>query len=211
MFTTALHWSIFRARLIQSILHHPVSLTDLLMELSASWEATNCAATQELPSVLWNPKVHYRLHKSPSPVPILSRIDPISTIPSYLSKIHFNIVHPPTSWSSHWSLSFWLSHQNFVYIPILLHACYMPCSLVTLKSSLNKSHVAQGVQWLRYRVLDRDPEVWFPVGARDFALLHSIQSRSGAHLNGYGGPLPWGVRRTGPGDHHSFPSLWCGA
>jgi hypothetical protein len=27
----------------------------------------------------------------------LSQIDPIHTIPSYLSKIHFNIVHPPTS------------------------------------------------------------------------------------------------------------------
>jgi hypothetical protein len=27
------------------------------------------------------------------------------------SKIHFNIVHPPTSWCSQWSLYFWLSHQ----------------------------------------------------------------------------------------------------
>jgi hypothetical protein len=34
---------------------------------------------------------------SPPPVPILSQIDPIPTIPSYLSKIHFNIVHPSTS------------------------------------------------------------------------------------------------------------------
>jgi hypothetical protein len=36
--------------------------TYLLMELSPSWEATNCAATQELPSILWNPKVHHRVH-----------------------------------------------------------------------------------------------------------------------------------------------------
>jgi hypothetical protein len=74
-------------------------LTYLLMELGPSWEAANCAATQELPSALWNPKVHYRLHKSPPLDPILSQIDLIPTIPSYLSKIHFNIVHPPTSWS----------------------------------------------------------------------------------------------------------------
>jgi hypothetical protein len=67
------------------------------MKLSPSWEAANCAATQELSSVLWNPKVHYRVHKSPALVPILIQIDPI---PSYLSKIHFNIVHPPT-WLSH--------------------------------------------------------------------------------------------------------------
>jgi hypothetical protein len=81
------------------------------MELSPSWEAANCAATQELRSVLWNPKVHYSVHKSPSLVPIPSQINPIYTIPAHLPKIHFKIVHPPTSWSSQWSPSFRLSHQ----------------------------------------------------------------------------------------------------
>jgi hypothetical protein len=60
--------------------------THSLMELSPSWEGANCAVTQELPSVLWNPKVHYPIYKSPPLVPILSQIDPIPTIPSYLSK-----------------------------------------------------------------------------------------------------------------------------
>jgi hypothetical protein len=71
--------------------------THALMELSTSWEAANCAATEELPSVLWNPKVHCRIHKSPPLVPILSQIDPMPTIRSYLSKIHFNIVRQPMS------------------------------------------------------------------------------------------------------------------
>jgi hypothetical protein len=86
------------------------------MKLSPSSEAANCAATQELPSVLWNPKVYYDVHKSPPLVPILSQIDPI---PSCLSKIHFNIVHLPTSLSSQWSLSYWISHQYPICIPLL--------------------------------------------------------------------------------------------
>jgi hypothetical protein len=72
----------------------------LLKELSPSWETVNCAAIQELPSILTKPKVHHRVHKNPPLVPILSQVDPVYTIPLSLSKIHFNVVHPPTSWSS---------------------------------------------------------------------------------------------------------------
>jgi hypothetical protein len=39
------------------------------MEQSPSWEANWFAASQKIPRVLWNPKVHYRTHKRSPPVP----------------------------------------------------------------------------------------------------------------------------------------------
>jgi len=63
---------------------------------SPSWAANWFAASQEIPRISRNPKVHYRTHKRPPPVSILGQPNPVHIPTSHLLEIRPNINHPST-------------------------------------------------------------------------------------------------------------------
>ena len=66
------------------------------MAQSPSWEANWFAASQEIPRISRNPKVHYRTHKRPPPVSILGPPNPVFLhLPMKMTFLRLILVLPP--------------------------------------------------------------------------------------------------------------------
>jgi len=92
------------------------------MAQNVSWEANSISACQEISCLLWNPKVHYRVHNIS--IPVQSQMHPVHTFSPYFPNIHSNIIFPSAPRSNAWSLPLRITDKNFVCIH-LSHACYM--------------------------------------------------------------------------------------
>ena len=82
---------------------------------SPYWEANWFAASQEIPRISRNPKIHYRSHNLPPTVSILGQPNPVRIPTSHLLEIHPNIIHPSTPKSPQWSLSLRFLHQDPIH------------------------------------------------------------------------------------------------
>jgi len=94
------------------------------MQQSPSLEANRFLASQKISYILWNPKVHYCIHKCPPPVPILSQLDPYPHIP--LPEDPSYCYPPIYAWVFQVVSFFRFPHQSPVYASSLLHSRYMP-------------------------------------------------------------------------------------
>ena len=96
------------------------------MQQNSSWEANRFSACKNIPRILWNSKVHYRIYKFHVPVPILSQMNPVHAPlqPASWRSILILSFHPRLGLPSGLFPSGFLT-KNPVYTSPLPYTCYM--------------------------------------------------------------------------------------
>jgi hypothetical protein len=93
----------------------------------------NHSGSYEIHSFSWNLKVYYRVHKSPLLDCVLSQMNPVHTLTTYVRK-SFNIIIPSTPRSHKLSLHFQVLRLKF--------CMYFLSLLFVLHASLNTSSLS---------------------------------------------------------------------
>jgi hypothetical protein len=84
------------------------------------------SASQEIPHILCNPNVHYRVHKSSPLICNLTQTNPVhASSPILFLIICFNIIVPSLPRSSKCCLLLGFPHQNPVHTFHVFHMCYV--------------------------------------------------------------------------------------
>ena len=109
--------------------HNYASYIDLNHPICFSYKSLSPGRRQHknilTPHILWSPNVHYRIHKCPPSVPILSQNDQLHTRTSHFLKMHLNIIFPIYAWVSQVFPSGFPTKT--LYTPLLSpHTCYIP-------------------------------------------------------------------------------------
>jgi len=106
-------------------------------------------------------------------IPILSRINPIPSIDTYLFKAHSNIVFQSTPRSPQRSLSRRFNCYNFESTRIFLHSGYMTCPSQCSRFN-HPDYIRRTVQMLKFFIVEpsslpkyspRDPVMKYPLPA----------------------------------------------
>jgi hypothetical protein len=104
------------------------------MEQNYFCESDSRSSGQEIPLILFNPKVHHHVHKNLSLGPILGQTNQVCIyIHILFSKVHFNIFLPSTlrspKWAFHTNYIQWIEQIIRLLILKFLHSRVTSCLL----------------------------------------------------------------------------------